>query len=89
MPTPHPTQSVILYPQIQAAIAKLMQATGQHKSAVLKEAVEVGLSVLQDRHGLTSSKRVSEITEDQLRSIVRQEVAVALREDIEVNPAAT
>ncbi len=86
MPSPHPTQSVILYPDVQEAIAKLMETTGQHKGAILKEALKLGLSVLEDRHGLTSSRRVSEMTEEQLRAIVRQEVAAAVWDEEKFMP---
>jgi hypothetical protein len=85
MPTPHGRVTIITPPETEVAIAELMKATGRHKSAVLKEALDLGLTALKDRHQLTASKRVSEMTEDQLRAIVRQEIATALREEIKVN----
>ena len=77
MPTPHGRVTIITPQETEVAIADLMEATGRHKSAVLKEALHLGLTALKDKHNLTSSKRVSEMTEEQLRAIVREEVAAA------------
>jgi|GEM_PF-3099238 len=79
MPTPHGRVTIITPPDTEVSIADIMKATGHHKSAVLKEALDLGLIALKDKHQLTSSKRVSEMTEEQLRAIVRQEVAAVVQ----------
>jgi hypothetical protein len=79
MPTPHPRLTVIVYPSVEESIEKLMEAADLHKSAIIKEALEVGIGMLEHKYGLTSSRRVSEMTEEQLRTIVRQEVAAVAK----------
>jgi hypothetical protein len=59
-----------------------MEVTGLHKSAIIKEALEVGIGVLEHKYGLVSSKRVSEMTEDNLRLLVQQELAGLVKDAI-------
>jgi predicted DNA-binding protein len=66
----HPRLSVTLHPSVEESIEKLMEATGLHKSAIIKEALEVGINSIEHKYGLTTSRRVSEMTQDELAALM-------------------
>jgi len=70
MPTPHARATIITPPDTEAVIEELMQVTGRHKSAVLKEALDLGLAAMRDNNGLTSSKRLVAMTKDELAALM-------------------
>ena len=50
MPTKHTRIGAMVYPHTDAEIEQLMKLTGHHKSAIIREALEVGAKVLLKRH---------------------------------------
>jgi hypothetical protein len=50
MPTKHTRIGAMVYPHTDADIERLMELTGHHKSAIIREALEVGAKVLLKRH---------------------------------------
>jgi metal-responsive CopG/Arc/MetJ family transcriptional regulator len=71
------TKMVRISVPIQQSIAERLDAIAEEQclstAAVVRKLVDIGLSELK-----SSSRRVSEMTEEQLRAIVRQEVSEAV-----------